>query len=91
MVNLRLVYTIPAIILSTSVALCLTVASESLSRDFKLAPMPENENNIQIHKTLVFGGRWLSGVTRENSFFGLELRVSQILVNPTFMMAQCVK
>lgn len=26
--------------LSTSVALCLTVPSESLSRDFKLAPTP---------------------------------------------------
>ena len=36
---------VPATIPRTSVALCLTVPSESFSRDFKLAPMPGNRKS----------------------------------------------
>lgn len=76
---------IPAIIPSTSVALCLTVASESFSRDFKLAPIPEKKN--YNHKLLVF---WWDMAHWSNwgkcFFFGLELHVRQILVSATFQL-----
>ena len=72
---------VPATIPRTSVALCLTVASESFNSDFKLAPMPGNKKNS--HWLLILGCGSLSKVhiTGEDSSLSLELHVSRILVN----------
>ena len=66
-------------------ALCLTVPSESLSRVFKLAPMPGNKTFTRCW--FLVGRCSLSGVhvTGEESFLSLELHLSQILVNGTFV------